>query len=156
LIEAQGGQLAFTSNPTAWQAALHLPAAQQATLLVIDDNADLVALFRRYLAGHQVSVIGITESEQALQLAAELQPALILLDVMMPGLDGWEVLQHLQSTPETGHIPVVVCSVMKEHKLAHSMGARGCLTKPVSQSDFLEMTRRWLGELQPSHTIVSR
>ncbi|NJM40142.1 MAG: response regulator [Anaerolineae bacterium] len=149
LIEAQGGQLAFTSNPTTWQAALHLPATQQATLLVIDDNADLVALFRRYLAGHQVNVIGITESERALQLAAELQPALILLDVMMPGLDGWEVLQHLQSTPETGHIPVVVCSVMKEHKLAHSMGARGCLTKPVSQGDFLEMVRRWLGDLQP-------
>ena len=150
LIEAQGGQAAFTSTQNTWQATLQLPAAQQATILVIDDNADLIELFRRYLGGHQVSFVGVSESEQALQMAAELQPALILLDVMMPGLDGWEVLQQLQSTWETNHIPVIVCSVMKEHKLALSMGARGCLTKPVSQSDFLEMARRWLGVLRPA------
>ncbi len=150
LIEAQSGQVVFTSSQNTWQAVLHLPATQQATLLVIDDNADLVELFRRYLGGHQVNVVGVNESAEALQVAAELQPALILLDVMMPGLDGWEVLQHLQGTPETSGIPVVVCSVMKEHKLALSMGAAGTLTKPVSQTDFLEMMRRWLGALQPA------
>jgi CheY-like chemotaxis protein len=150
LIEAQGGQAAFTSSPTTWQAVLHLPAIQQAAILVIDDNADLVELFRRYLGGHQVSVVGVNESTAALQVAAELQPALILLDVMMPGLDGWEVLQHLQGTPETSGIPIIVCSVLKEHKLALSMGAAGTLTKPVSQTDFLEMARRWLGVLQPT------
>ena len=149
LIEAQGGQVTFTSTQNTWQATLQLPATQQATLLVIDDNADLVELFRRYLGGHQVNVMGVTESEQALQVAAELQPALILLDVMMPGLDGWEVLQHLQGPPETSHIPVIICSVMKEHKLALSMGAAGTLAKPVSQTDFLEVARRWLGVLNP-------
>ena len=149
LIEVQGGQAVFTSNPMAWQAALQWPATQPATILVIDDNADLVALFRRYLGGHQVNVIGVSESEAALQLAAEAQPSFIMLDVMMPGLDGWDVLQQLKSNDETSPIPIVVCSVLKENKLALSMGASGYLTKPVSQTDFLEMARRWL-VLQPA------
>ena len=157
LIEAQGGQAVFTASQNTWQATLHLPVTQHATILVVDDNADLIALFRRYLGGHQVSVVGVNESEAALQMAAELQPTLILLDVMMPGLDGWEVLQQLQSTPETSGIPIVVCSVMKEHKQALSMGAHGTLTKPVSQSDLLEVVRRWLGVLQPiSYTASLR
>ena len=68
----------------------------------------------------------------------------------MPGLDGWEMLQQLKASPATREIPVVVCSVLKEARLAQSMGAAGYLTKPVSQREFLEMVQRWLGPLRPA------
>ncbi len=150
LFEAQGAEVCFLAAADAWDACIRFGIQKRSTILVVDDNADLVELFRRYLGGHQVSVIGVNESAHALQTAIEQRPALIMLDVMMPSLDGWEVLQQLQSTKETNQIPIVVCSVLKEHKLALSMGASGTLTKPVSQTDFLDMVRRWLGVIAPA------
>jgi len=61
----------------------------------------------------------------------------VILDVMMPGLDGWEVLQTLRKTPRTSRIPVVVCSVFNDPQLALSLGATVFLPKPVSQGDIL-------------------
>lgn len=151
LVTAQGGSLTLQAQGD-FHATLRLPAAQaEASILVIDDNADMVALFRRFLGGHRVSVIGVSDSEQALKLSAELQPQLITLDVMMPHLDGWDILQQLKSRPGTRDIPVIVCSVLNESRLALSMGASGYLTKPVNQVDFLAMAHRWLGPLSVAH-----
>jgi len=151
LIEAQGGQAQFQWGNQTWEAILSFrPHGQQRTILVIDDNTDLVELFRRYLGGHDIDFVGVTDSRQALRMVNEVRPALITLDVMMPGLDGWEVLQQLRSNAKTRQIPIVVCSVLKENKLALSMGANAYLSKPVQQSEFLEVTRRLLGELKPT------
>jgi CheY-like chemotaxis protein/signal transduction histidine kinase len=147
LIEAQGGRLEIRADEGRWQARIVLPTSGGATILVVDDNADLVALFQRYLGGHEVSVVGATDGEQTLRLAAELQPQLITLDVMMPNQDGWEILQGLKSSPDTRHVPVIVCSVLDEPQLALAMGASDTITKPVSQVELLEVLRRWLGPL---------
>jgi CheY-like chemotaxis protein len=149
LIEAQGGRLEINERAGKWQAQILLPTSGRTTLLVVDDNANLVALFKRYLGGHEVSVVGATDGEQALRLAAELQPQAITLDVMMPSQDGWEILQRLKSSPDTQHIPVIVCSVLNEPQLALTMGASDYLTKPVSQVELLDVLRRWLGTLRP-------
>ena len=148
LIEAQGGRLETHEQEGAWRARVVLPVSGRATILVVDDNADLIALFQRYLGGHDVSVVGVADGEQTLPLAAELQPRLITLDVMMPHLDGWEILQRLKDAPETSHIPVIVCSVLHEPQLALAMGASDFITKPVRQTELLEVLQRWLGPLQ--------
>jgi len=147
LIEAQGGRLEAREQEGAWRARVVLPASGSPTILVVDDNADLIALFQRYLGGHDVSVVGVADGEQTLPLAAELQPRLITLDVMMPHLDGWEILQRLKDAPETSHIPVIVCSVLHEPQLALAMGASDFITKPVRQTELLEVLQRWLGPL---------
>lgn len=147
LIEAQGGQLEMCDGEEGWQARVVLPTSGRAMVLVVDDNADLVALFQRYLGGHEVSVVGATDGEQILRLAMELQPQAITLDVMMPNQDGWEILQRLKGSPDTSHIPVIVCSVLDEPQLALAMGASDTITKPVSQVELLEVLRRWLGPL---------
>lgn len=148
LVAAQGGRLEIISDPDGWCARLWFPIVARKTILVVDDNVDLIALFQRYLGGHEVAVIGATESAQALRLAAELQPDVITLDVMMPNLDGWDVLQRLKSGPETTHIPVVVCSVLHEIELAQNLGANDYLTKPVQQADLLSVLGPYL--LQPA------
>ncbi len=150
LLEAQGGHLEAGWHGGEWRAEIGIPTAGQATVLVIDDNADLVALMQRYLAGHEVTVIGATNAEEALRLAADIRPQLIILDVMMPDQDGWEVLQGLKASVVTGDIPVVICSVLNEVRLAEAMGASGYITKPVSQVDLLQLLTRWLGPLQPT------
>ncbi len=150
LIEAQGGRLEISDHDGKWQARIVLPISGKMTVLVIDDNATMVTLFERYLGGHEVSVVGVTDGEQAMQLAAELQPQVITLDVMMPVQDGWEILERLKSSPDTQHIPVVVCSVLNEPQLALSMGASDYIMKPVSQIELLQVLRRWLGSLPPA------
>ncbi|MCC9077769.1 response regulator [Litorilinea aerophila] len=147
LIEAQNGQLTVQREANVWHAQVHLPTAVLPTVLVVDDNEGLVRLFQRYLGGYRVRVAGATSGPQALALAAELQPQLVLLDLMLPQQDGWEILKELQRSPQTREIPVAVCSVLNEVELAMAMGARDYITKPVSQQALLELLRRWLGRL---------
>ncbi len=147
LLEAQGGALVTESEGSHWLARVRLPTTRGVTVLVVDDNQDLVALLRRYLAGHDITVVGATSGEQALRLAVELQPQIVTLDVMMPNQDGWEVLQRLRNEPATAGIPVVICSVLRERELATAMGASDYITKPVSQEELLDVFRRWLGPL---------
>jgi CheY-like chemotaxis protein len=150
LIEAQGGRLEILEGGRPFHARILLPTAGRPTILVVDDNAGLVALFQRYLGGHDVYVVGATSGEQALLLARELQPRVITLDVMMPHEDGWEILQKLEGSPHTRHIPVIVCSVLNERELALAMGASDYLVKPISQMELLATLRRWLGVLRPA------
>jgi CheY-like chemotaxis protein len=116
---------------------LSLPAVQSTTILVVDDNPGMLRLFRRFLSGGRYVVIEAQTSDDALRFAVERQPNAITLDVMMPSKDGWEVLQALRAQPLTRHIPVIVCSVLKERDLALSLGASAFLAKPITQDDLL-------------------
>jgi CheY-like chemotaxis protein len=150
LLQAQSGRLETRRTEGRWQARVLLPVPGRQTILVIDDNQDLVSLLQRYLAGHDLQVVGASDGEQALRLADELQPRLITLDVMMPNLDGWEVLQRLESGSRTARIPVIICSVLHARELAQSAGASGYIGKPVRQEELLQLLRRWLGPLPPA------
>jgi CheY-like chemotaxis protein len=90
------------------------------------------------------TVMSIPNTEQGLHSIVQLQPDVILLDVMMPGMDGWELLQRLRTRSETSMIPVVICSVIKDPELAFAMGASRYILKPVTREMFLTM----LQELQ--------
>jgi CheY-like chemotaxis protein len=149
LIEAQGGGFTLALPPAPWQAGLVLPTAGSATILVVDDNEDLVALFQRFLGGRRINVLGATTGAEALATAVKHVPQAIIVDVMMPHQDGWDVLQMLQNIPATRPIPVIICSVLNEPELALALGASDYLTKPVSQAALLSVLRRWLGTLSP-------
>ena len=147
LLAAQGGWLETVLRQGRWQARIVLPAPAEAAILVVDDNHRLVALLQRYLASHDLKVVGATDGRQALRLAQELAPRLITLDVMMPGEDGWEILRKLKASPTTAHIPVIICSVLRAHELARTMGASDYVTKPVTHVELVQVLRRWLGPL---------
>jgi CheY-like chemotaxis protein len=119
-------------------------------VLVVDDNADLTALFQRYAAGHNLNVVGATNGAQALALARELRPQLIILDLMLAQMDGWEILQRLRRSEEAAATPIVICSVLNEPDLAFSLGASDYVTKPINQATLVDVLRRWLGKLPPA------
>ncbi len=106
-------------------------------ILVIDDNEGLVQLIERYLSGQACRVLAASNGPDGIELAQELAPDAIVLDVMMPGVDGWEVLQTLRNHPRTAVIPVIVCSVFNDPELAYSLGASSFLPKPVSRDAIL-------------------
>ena len=139
LCRVQGGIL--DRNPSG-QIVVWLPRAAQTRVLVIDDNPAIQQLFERYLAPHQYEVIHAQSGADALRLAEETQPAVITLDVMMPNMDGWQVLRALAQKPITAKIPVVVCSVLEEPEIALSLGARAYLKKPVDRLTLVETLAR--------------
>ena len=149
LLAAQHAQLILDKNASAWAADIVLPTAQTPTILIVDDNQALIELFQRYLAGHRLLVQGATSGEAALASVRQVLPQAIVLDVMMPHQDGWEVLQILRQEPACTGLPIIVCSVLREHDLALSLGASDTLVKPVSQPALLAVLRRWLGTLHP-------
>ncbi len=108
------------------------------TVLVIDDYEGLSRLLKRYLAGYQCRVFAATDGMSGLKLAREIQPDAVILDVMMPSMDGWETLQRLQNHPDTQHIPVIICSVFNDPELAYALGASSFLSKPVKREDIIK------------------
>jgi CheY-like chemotaxis protein len=122
---------------------LLLDAPQETVVLVIDDNTDWLALVQRYVAGMPVQVVVTATPEGACALAGKLQPALIVLDVMMHNVDGWQVLSELRHDPATSHIPIVVCTILPLAEMALALGANAFLQKPVSQQQFLQLLDRF-------------
>jgi CheY-like chemotaxis protein len=138
LAELQGGALTVGRDDAELWVRLTLPHAPTPTVLLVDDNPSLLRLLRRYLSGSPFSVRDASSGAEALALAQAVRPSAVVLDVMMPSIDGWEVLQMLAAHPHTRHIPVIICSVLKERELALSLGAAAFLPKPVTQAALLQ------------------
>ncbi|MCB0210694.1 MAG: response regulator [Anaerolineae bacterium] len=138
LVKLLGGTWSTKKlNEQSYKWAFHFPADVEKTLLVVEDNEGVISAFRRYLVGHNYRVISATNGADAIQLAQEMQPAIITLDVMIPGQDGWEILHALKRHTSTQSIPIVICSVLQDPNLAQSLGAAAYLRKPVVQTDLL-------------------
>ena len=123
------------------QLVLSLPIYKM-TVMVVDDQDAAIRMFTRYLSRRDIQVVGVRDPEAVLSTARKLQPQCITLDLMMPSVDGWEVLQSLRNDPDTQEIPVVVCSVWNEPELAASLGASDFLRKPVMQKHLLAALSR--------------
>jgi signal transduction histidine kinase/DNA-binding response OmpR family regulator len=107
------------------------PVAPRATVLVIDDDPSVRDLAARSLVQEGYAVHTAASGEEGLTLARQLRPDVITLDVMMPGLDGWTVLQQLKADPDLASIPVVMMSMLDADELADTMGAAASVSKPV-------------------------
>jgi len=144
LLASIGGELEVSSLAGQQSLRLVLPAASPVNVLVVDDNPDIVQLFRRFLSGRPYQVFEAGNGAKALEAVRTQRPQVIILDVMMPNQDGWELLQVLRNLPETEHTPIVVCSVLPERELATSLGAAEFLSKPVTQQALLSVLERFL------------
>ena len=147
LVQVQSGAWEVSSDSAGRRLiSFTLGIHSMSTVLVIDDNEGLIELFRRYLTGEGYRLIGASDGTQGLGLVEEHSPDVIVLDVMMPQQDGWEILQLLRNRRRTRKIPVLVCSVIDDPRLAYSLGAAEFLAKPVKREELLRALdgcRRW-------------
>ncbi|MER3544078.1 MAG: hypothetical protein C4311_05590 [Chloroflexota bacterium] len=112
-------------------------------VLVIDDDPAIEELMRAYLEGQDAyQMLAVQDGEEGIMLAQELQPQVILLDVLMAGKDGWEVLAELKGDPRTAAVPVIILSVIDERGLGLRLGATDYLVKPVGRADVLASLAR--------------
>jgi CheY-like chemotaxis protein/signal transduction histidine kinase/HAMP domain-containing protein len=107
--------------------------SKRKTILVVDDEPEMAAMISRYLLQEGYNTLTATSGAEALELAARELPFAITLDIIMPDMDGWEVLQGLKKNIETKEIPVIIVSISEDRGTGFALGAVGYVTKPVSR-----------------------
>jgi signal transduction histidine kinase/CheY-like chemotaxis protein len=126
---------------------------QRQVIVAIDDDHGVITLYERYLEPHNYQVIGISNSYEVVPQIKELNPAIILLDVLMPKKDGWGVLRNLKDDPQTKDIPVIICSIINDKKRGLAMGAADYLVKPIIEQDLVSAVKH-LGSLTKNQVKV--
>jgi len=114
-------------------------------VLVIDDEPDARLLLTHFIEECGYRVITAGSGEEGLRMAKEVQPDLITLDLLMPRMDGWQVLSAIKTDPQIAHIPVVVISVVVREKKGTVFGAVEVLQKPITREELLPVLKRTLG-----------
>lgn len=106
-------------------------------VVAIDDNPDVLQLISASLEQSPYRVVGVQDSTQAVAVVQELQPRAITLDVMMPRVNGWQILHQLKSNPITSSIPVILLTVLEDRSAGYVLGADEYLVKPVTRDALL-------------------
>ena len=107
---------------------------EQKTILVVDDEPEVITMIAGFVSSQGYNVITASSGREALELAGSQHPFAITLDIIMPDMDGWEVLERLKKDPDTANIPVIVASVTDDRQTGFALGAVGYITKPVNRS----------------------
>ena len=108
-------------------------------ILVIDDDQTVCELMARYLEREGFVVRTATGGREGLQLARELHPAAITLDINMPDLDGWTVLAAMKGDPQLADIPVVLVTIEDNRSRGYSLGATEYMTKPIDRDRLISL-----------------
>jgi PAS domain S-box-containing protein len=111
-------------------------------VLSIDDDPQVIGLYERYLQPQGYEVIPLSDPSRAVERAKQLKPFAITLDIMMPGIDGWQVLDSLKGDPETRDIPIIVCSIIEDLEKGFNLGAADYLVKPILEDDLVNALDR--------------
>jgi signal transduction histidine kinase/CheY-like chemotaxis protein len=120
------------------------PAGSSAAdILVIEDEPSSARLLQTYLAeaGHGVRLAH--DGETGLAMARAIRPAAIVLDILLPGIDGWEVLRQLKSDPDLRDVPVIIATVVDERGVGLALGAVDYLVKPINPEALLDRLARY-------------
>jgi PAS domain S-box-containing protein len=143
VVEQEGGpaedQVEKTGEPSREKTTI--PGS--GSVLVIDDDRSARELIKRSLESEGHSVTIAEGGDEGIVLARSIKPSLITLDVLMPGRDGWSVLQELKSDPDLRDIPVVMVSMIDDNKMGSALGAVDHLSKPVDRNKLKALVKRY-------------
>ena len=138
------------------QKATHLlkADASKKLVLVIDDDPDAVYLLQENLSQDEFEVIGARNGIEGQQIARDMQPRAILLDIIMPDKDGWQVLHDLKADEQTTNIPVILLTIVDKKALGFRLGASAYLLKPLDPAAVLDALKRVIARDGHIHVLV--
>ncbi len=115
-------------------------------VLVIDDDPAVRELLQRFLTREGFHVTIAVNGVEGLKMARQVQPDVITLDVLMPGMDGWTVLSALKADPATAEIPVIMLTMVDEKNMGYALGVSDYLTKPIDRERLNKLLQRYRHE----------
>jgi two-component system alkaline phosphatase synthesis response regulator PhoP len=119
------------------------------TIMVVDDNPDIITIVRTILEGKGFNVLSASSGAECLELLKSQKPHLIVLDIMMPEMDGLEVLTRLKAMPEFTNVPVVLLTAKVQYEDVlggYKLGADYYITKPFTSTQLINGINLLLGE----------
>jgi signal transduction histidine kinase/CheY-like chemotaxis protein len=125
------------------------------TVVVVEDDRRSFDLLRVYLEAAGARVVRARDGREGLDTVRRLSPAGVVLDILLPGIDGWDVLAQLKADPATAAIPVVVVSMVDERGRGFALGAAEYLVKPVGKEQLLAALYRAAALPEQKHTVVA-
>jgi CheY-like chemotaxis protein len=137
LMELSKGQFNIVTGEGQFQAILVLPVFHPVTILVIDDNPDFFQLMERFVSRTRYQIVYTRSPADMISLAEKNSPQIIVLDVMMPEIDGWQIIGKLRQHPLTHQIPIVICTILAQEELAYALGASAFIHKPITRETLL-------------------
>lgn len=114
-----------------------------ATILVIDDDPEMREMLSRFLSKEGFRIVTASGGDDALDLARTMKPAVITLDVMMPGTDGWSILSRLKANTDTRDIPVIMVTIVDDKTTGFALGAADYVTKPIDRDHLLRLLNKY-------------
>ena len=130
----------------------------ETTILVVDDQAQNIRLLDAVLSPRGYRVVSADSGEQALDLLSEEQPHLVLLDILMPGMDGYEVCRRIRANPDTAYLPVVMITASDAQQKVRGIesGADDFITKPFDQAELLARVKSLVRVKRYQDTITGQ
>jgi signal transduction histidine kinase/CheY-like chemotaxis protein/putative methionine-R-sulfoxide reductase with GAF domain len=125
------------------------------TVVVVEDDRRSFDLLRVYLEEAGARVVSARDGKEGLDTVRRLNPAGVVLDILLPGVDGWEVLAQLKADPGTAAIPVIVVSMLDERGRGFALGAAEYLVKPVGKEQLLAALYRAAAMPEQKRTVVA-
>lgn len=122
------------------------------TIMVVDDNPDIITIVKTILEGKGYTVFSASSGPELLELLKERKPDLIILDIMMPEMDGLEVLTRLKGMADTATIPVILLTAKVQYEDVlggYKLGADYYITKPFTSTQLVNGINLLLGEGKP-------
>jgi signal transduction histidine kinase/CheY-like chemotaxis protein len=157
-LPTRSGEPASTSVPQAdLESGLPTESAPGPgpTVVVVEDDRRSFDLLRVYLEEAGARVVSARDGKEGVDTVRRLNPAGVVLDILLPGVDGWEVLAQLKADPNTAAIPVIVVSMLDERGRGFALGATEYLVKPVGKEQLLAALYRAAAMPERKHTVVA-
>ena len=153
--DADGSPSSSTTSSPLVDITHHINAQGiRGTILAIDDNSEALDLIQRSLSRDGYRVVTCSSGEAGLALARSVNPDVITLDVMMPQMNGWQVLAALKADSTLAEIPVVLLSVVENKEIGMALGATDCLTKPIDWNRLDTLLERLTEANTPAPILV--
>jgi CheY-like chemotaxis protein len=148
ILSMQGGSAEIRSAQGLISFHIRVPSVGKAAVLVIDDNRDIVHFFKRCVSGTRYHIVHAAYGQRTVEAIEAIAPDVIVLDILLPDVDGWDLLSQLHAHPPTRSTPIIICSIVREEELATALGAVYYLPKPVQRQRFIQALDEALKQAQ--------